>query len=589
MSSAPYDVVLVGSGAAGGMTAYVLTMAGVKVLMLEAGRDYDPVTETPMFNLNADAPLRGSGTPDKPFGYYDATVDGGWRVPGEPYSTQDTEFLWWRTRMLGGRTNHWGRISLRMGEYDFKPRSRDGLGVDWPMTYDDLAGYYDKTEALIGVYGSNEGLENTPGSSAGVLLPPPAPRAHELLTKKHCEPLGIPVIPAHLAILSRRQAADRLSKFLFPGNARARRLTRDSMNSRSACFWATPCGRGCSIKANFQSPTVLLPPALASGNLTIRTNAMAREVHVNDAGQAAGVTYVDKLTGKDVFVAARVVVVAASACESARLLLNSKSPLFPQGLANGSGLVGKYVMDTVGAGVNGHIPALESLPVHNTDGSSGMHLYMPWWLYQEQAAGSLNFARGYHIEFGGGRRMPGASSFRGLERLTGGSYGQAFKEDCRRYYGSFLGFSGRGEMIPNEDSYCEIDPSLKDQWGIPALRFHWRWSDDELNQVKHMQQTFAGIIESMGGRVITPIPDDPAEAIKKPGEIIHEVGGARMGSDPRESVLNEFCQSWEVANLYVTDGAGFVSNADKNPTLSIMAVAWRSADHLIDALARRDL
>ncbi len=564
-------------------------MAGVKVLMLEAGRDYDPVTETPMFNLNADAPLRGSGTPDKPFGYYDATVDGGWRVPGEPYSTQDTEFLWWRTRMLGGRANHWGRISLRMGEYDFKPRSRDGLGVDWPMTYDDLAGYYDKTEALIGVYGSNEGLENTPGSAAGVLLPPPAPRAHELLTQKHCEPLGIPVIPAHLAILSRRQDADRLSKFLFPGNARARRLTRDSMNSRSACFWATPCGRGCSIKANFQSPTVLLPPALASGNLTIRTNAMAREVHVNDAGQAAGVTYVDKLTGKDVFVAARVVVVAASACESARLLLNSRSTLFPQGLANGSGLVGKYVMDTVGAGVNGHIPALESLPAHNTDGSSGMHLYMPWWLYQEQAAGSLNFARGYHIEFGGGRRMPGASSFRGLERLTAGSYGQAFKEDCRRYYGSFMGFSGRGEMIPNEDSYCEIDPSLKDQWGIPALRFHWRWSDDELNQVTHMQQTFAGVIESMGGRVITPIPDDPAEAIKKPGEIIHEVGGARMGGDPRDSVLNEFCQSWEVANLYVTDGAGFVSNADKNPTLSIMAVAWRSADHLIDALSRRDL
>ncbi|HCD28049.1 MAG TPA: GMC family oxidoreductase, partial [Gammaproteobacteria bacterium] len=164
-----YDVIVVGSGAAGGMSAYTLTCAGVKVLMLEAGRDYDPVSETPMFELDKDAPLRATATPDKPFGYYDATVDGGWQVPGEPYSSADgVDFMWWRSRMLGGRTNHWGRISLRMGEYDFKPYSRDGLGFDWPMSYADLQPYYDKTEALIGVYGSNEGLENTPNSSPGV-------------------------------------------------------------------------------------------------------------------------------------------------------------------------------------------------------------------------------------------------------------------------------------------------------------------------------------------------------------------------------------------------------------------------------------
>ena len=186
-SQPEYDVVIVGSGAAGGMSAYALSCAGVRVLMLEAGRDYDPVTETPMFETPEDAPLRASSTPDKPFGYFDATVDGGWQVPGEPYSSaDDTDFLWWRSRMLGGRTNHWGRISLRMGEYDFKPYSRDGLGADWPMTYADMAPYYDKTEALIGVYGSNEGLENTPNSSPGVLLKAPAPRADELLTKKYC-------------------------------------------------------------------------------------------------------------------------------------------------------------------------------------------------------------------------------------------------------------------------------------------------------------------------------------------------------------------------------------------------------------------
>ena len=586
-----YDVIIVGSGAAGGMCAYVLACSGVKVLMLEAGRDYDPVTETPMFQLPRDAPLRAAGTPEKPFGFYDATVDGGWRVPGEPYSSADgADFMWWRARMLGGRTNHWGRISLRMGEYDYKPYSRDGLGFDWPMTYDDVAPYYDKTEMLVGVYGSNEGLENTPNSSPGVLQPPPAPRATELLTRKVCgEQLDIPVIPAHLAIMTQRQDADRLSRELWPNNPLAQRVTAESMRSRAACFYATPCGRGCSIKANFQSPTVLFPPALATGNLDIITDAMVREVTVDARGRANGVHYIDKTTRLDEHVSARVVIVAASACESARILLNSKSAAFPDGLGNGSGLVGKYVMDTVGAGVSGQIPALENCPPHNTDGASGMHLYMPWWLYQEQARGQLDFARGYHIEFGGGRRMPGYGAFNGIEPLTEGSYGQAFKEDCRRYYGSFMYFDGRGEMIPNEDCYCEINPDEVDQWGIPTLRFHWKWSEHELNQARHMQHTFRDIVEAMGGQVLSTVHDDGARAIARPGQIIHEVGGVIMGDNPNRSVLNEFCQSWEVDNLFVTDGGCFVSNADKNPTLSIMAIAWRASDYIVEQLAQGSL
>ncbi len=587
----PYDVIIVGSGAAGGICAYVLACSGVRVLMLEAGRDYDPVTETPMFQLPKDAPLRGAGTREKPFGFYDATVDGGWEVPGEPYSSAEgSEFRWWRARMLGGRTNHWGRISLRNGRYDFKPRSRDGLGFDWPLAYEDVAPYYDKTEALVGVYGTNEGLENTPDSSPGILQPPPAPRANELLIQKVAgERLGIPVIPAHIAILTQTQDADRLSRMLWPNNALAQRVTAESMRARAACFYATPCGRGCSIKANFQSPTVVLPPALATGNLEIRTDAMVREVTVDSAGRATGVHYVDKRTRLDEHASARVVVLAASACESARILLNSKSSSFPDGLANGSGLVGKYLMDTVGAGVSGQIPALERMPPHNADGASAMHVYSPWWLYQEQARGRLDFARGYHIEIGGGRRMPGSGTFSGLERLTGGSYGRQFKEDCRRYYGSFVGFAGRGEMIPNEDCYCEIDSDTVDQWGIPTLRFHWKWSEHETNQARHMQRTFADIIEAMGGRVLSTIHDDGADAIAPGGEIIHEVGGAIMGSDPRRSVLNQFCQSWEVDNLFVTDGACFVSNADKNPTLSIMAVAWRASEYLVEQLAARSL
>ncbi|WP_444957666.1 GMC oxidoreductase [Microbulbifer sp. ZKSA002] len=588
-----YDALIVGSGAGGGMAAYVLATAGLKVLLLEAGRSYDPVKETPMFNLPKDAPLRGGSTPEKPFGFYDATVDGGWQVPGEPYTQGSRErgrrFDWWRARMLGGRTNHWGRISLRMGEYDFKPYSRDGLGFDWPISYNDLAPYYDKTEMLIGVYGTNEGLENTPDSSEGVLLPPPKPRAYELLAKKACDRLGIPVIPSHLAILSERLDHENIPQKLFPDNKLAQDVTRESMKSRAACFWATPCGRGCSIKANFQSTTVLLPPALATGNLDIITDAMVREVTVDKKGKANGVIYIDKDTRQERFASARAVVVAASAAETSRILLNSKSTLFPDGIANGSGAVGKYLMDTVGAGIGGQIPALESMPAHNEDGASAMHMYMPWWLYKEQLRGDLDFARGYHIEFGGGRSMPGAGAFGGMGDFTSGAYGKDLKEACRRYYGSFVWFDGRGEMIPNEDSYCEIDKDQVDQWGIPVLKFHWKWSDQELNQAAHMHKTFAEIIEGMGGKVTSTVQTDGAKAIINGGAIIHEVGTARMGSNPNDSVLNPYCQSWEVPNLFLTDGAPFVSNADKNPTLTIMALAWRTCDYIVDQFKKRNI
>jgi choline dehydrogenase-like flavoprotein len=602
-----YDVIVVGSGAAGGQTAYVLAAAGVKVLMLEAGRRYDPVQETPMFNTNHYAPLRGAATPDKNFGFFDATVNGGWRVPGEPYmvkrgpnatkweegrdTTLDTNqsFIWWRTRMLGGRTNHWGRFSFRMGEYDFKPRSRDGLGIDWPIDYPDLAPYYDKVESLIGVFGSNEGLENTPNSPPGVLLPPPKPRGYELLVKKACQGLGIPVIPSHVAILSQKQDHQRIPAQLHPDSPAMARALAANMQSRLACFWATSCLRGCSIKANYQSTTVHIPPALATGNLDIITDAMVREVSVGPDGLATGVHYVDKKTGADCHVPARVVVLAASGCESARILMNSKSARFHDGLANSSGKVGRYLMDTVGSGLGAQIPALENLPAFNEDGASVMHMYMPWWGHQQQKTGQLDFPRGYHIEFGGGRTMPGAGLLAGMAPFAGGGYGKKLKEDLRRYYGSFIHFDGRGEMIPNERSYCEIDPDKKDVWGIPVLRFHWQWSEHEEKQAAHMQKTFAEIVEAMGGRLTSPPQLDGRKAISPGGSIIHEVGTTCMGSDPQDSVLNPHCQAWEVKNLFVTDGGPFVSNADKNPTLTIMANAWRVTDYLIEELRKGNI
>jgi len=587
-----YDVIVVGSGAGGGQAVYTLTMDGARVLLIEAGRNYDPRSETPMFQTNGAAPLRGAGTPDKPFGYYDATIDGGWTVPNEPYTNASTEegreFKWWRARMLGGRTNHWARHALRNGPYDFKPYSRDGLGFDWPISYADVAPYYDKVEMLVGVYGMNDGLENTPNSPEGCLLPPPKARIGELYAAKHGRTVGLPVIALHRAVLTRPLDHRVLPAKLHPGNPKAQRVIAEDMQNRAACFWATACGRGCAIRANYQSTTVHLPPAIATGNLDILVNGMVREVAIDDTGKATGVIYVDKATGQEHRARARVVVLAASACETVRLLLNSKSNRFPQGLGNSNGLVGKYIMDTVGANWGGQIPALENYPSYNEDGAGGAHSYVPWWLYQEQLAGKLGFARGYHIEFGSGKGMPGSAPF---VPDAGGrtSFGVRMKEDARRYYGSHMGFSGRGEMIPNEDSFCELDPAVKDTWGIPVLRFHWKWSPHEIRQAAHMQKTFADWVSAMGGKNFkAPLPDG-TKAIEPGGFIIHEVGGTMMGATPQRSVTNSWAQAWDVKNVFVADGGVFVSNADKNPTLTIMALAWRTADRILSELRQGNL
>ena len=557
MAAEAYDVIIVGSGAGGGMSAFHLTKSGLKVLMLEAGRNYDPVTETPMFNTNAEAPLRGTSTPDKPFGFYDATVDGGWEVPNEPYTVAEGSepFIWWRPRMLGGRTNHWGRIALRFGELDFKPYSRDGLGHDWPITYQDLAPWYDKTEKLIGVSGAApaRGLLNTPDSPPGCLMESAPPRAFEIFYERAFHAMGIPVIPMHGAVVTQ------------------------PMEGRNTCVFATPCGRGCAIGANFQSTTVLLPPAMATGNLTITTDALVYQVDLDAAGKAKGVTYVNRKTGEHHSATARSVVLAAGSGETARILLNSKSSRFPDGLCNTHGMVGRYLMDSVGTGVTGQFASLEGLPPTNDDGQGTQHTYVPWWGYEKQK--ELGFARGYHIEIGGGRRMP-SMGLAGIIPDDEASVGDALRQKLRNRYGSLIGFDGRGEMIPNDDCYCEIDPTAKDNWGIPVLRFHWKWGEHETNQAAHAVKTFLEVIDRLGGTPEPNVETDGRKAISKGGELIHEIGTARMGHDDKDSVVNQYGQTWAVPNLFVMDGATMVSSPDKNPTLSILALAWRSADNL---------
>ncbi|HTD42317.1 MAG TPA: GMC family oxidoreductase [Mucilaginibacter sp.] len=567
-----YDAIIVGSGAGGGMAAYVLANAGLKVCLLEAGPNYDPRENSSQLKQPWESPRRGASTKFRPFGDFDGCY-WGWDIDGEPYTQKDgSNWEWWRARMVGGRTNHWGRISLRFGPKDFKRRSIDGLGDDWPIGYEDVKPYYDKIDKLIGVFGTNEGLYNDPD---GIFLPPPKPRLHELFIKKAAGNINIPVIPSRLSILTKK-------------------INKD----REACFYCAQCGRSCKIYGDFSSSSVLVKPAVATGNVDLVVNAMAREVLTDREGLATGVAYVNKTDMQEYQVFGRTVILAASACESARLMLNSKSSRYPNGIGNSSGVVGKYLHDSTGADMGGIIPELFDRKRYNEDGVGGMHVYTPWWLDNKK----LDFPRGYHIEYGGGFGMPlygfnwdiqnlnGAYKIHGKQKDAGG-YGASLKEDYRYFFGAHVGMAGRGEGIAREDSYCEIDPDVVDKYGIPVLRFHTKWSDYEINQAKHMKETFKEILHSMGAVVTWGGDDGPHNnyGLHNPGNIIHEAGTVRMGNDPKKSPLNKYSQAHDVKNLFCVDGGQFVSQADKNITWTILALSMRASEYIVDQMKKQNI
>ncbi|MDD2792893.1 MAG: GMC family oxidoreductase [Sediminibacterium sp.] len=567
-----YDAIIVGSGAGGGMAAYTLANAGLKVCLLEAGADYDPAINSSQLKNPWDSPRRGASTKFRPFGDFDGCY-WGWEIDGEPYTQApgSEKFEWWRARMMGGRTNHWGRISLRFGPKDFKRRSIDGLGDDWPIGYEDVKPYYDKIDRLIGVFGSNEGLENDPD---GIFLPPPKPRLHELMIKKSATGIGIPVIPSRLSI-----------------------LTKKINDDRGACFFCAQCGRSCKVYGDFSSGSVLVKPALKTGNVDVITQAMAREVITNDEGLATGVSYINKRDMLEYQVSGRVVILAASTCETARLLLNSKSTRHPNGLANESNVVGKYLHDSTGAAMGGVLPELFGRKRYNEDGVGGMHVYTPWWLDNKK----LDFPRGYHIEYWGGMGQPAYGFGMGMQGQNGkfqvngktkeaGGYGASLKEDVRFFYGAGVGMAGRGEAVPNINNYCEIDPNVVDKYGIPVLRFHTKNSDYEIKQAKHMKETFKEIMHNMGA-IITWGDDDASNnyGLSNPGNIIHEAGTVRMGNDKKTSALNKWSQAHDCKTLFCVDGSQFTSQADKNITWTILALSMRASEYIIDQMKKQNL
>ena len=569
-----YDAVIVGSGAAGGMAAHVLTSHGLNVLLLEAGRKVDVDGELKSMEWPYDHPRRGAmpasyhaltakeyairqppyaaGVPhDKVFSYVQSWGGSDYSrnlvVDEKEHPYTGTRYAWVRSRCLGGKTNIWGRLALRLSDHDFKAASRDGYGEDWPIAYADVAPYYDRVDRYLGISGVPEGLAHLPDS---VFQRPTRLNAAEVRL---------------------REAIAKMGRVLTPYRAG---VTTDGLKHnkyRSRCYGRGACARragGCDIHAAFDSPTGLISPALDTGHLTIRTGATAFEVTLDPAtGLARGVAFIDTETHKTYEAAGKAIVLAASTLESTRLMLLSRSQAHPAGIGNSSGHVGhNFCEHLMGPSVFGLVKDLAGRPRTLDDGRPG-GFYLA--RFRNLETKHRDFIRGYGFEGSSGTGMfpSNAHSTPGL--------GSAFKKQVRDYAGAFIGMGGFGEVLPRYEHAVSIDPEVKDQWGVPVLRFDYRFGDNEKRMAADMAVTGREMFEAAGIEVLGADTDLLTE-----GWSIHELGTARMGRDPRTSVLNEFQQAHDVRNLFVVDGSSHVSASCQNPTWTIMALAWRSCDYL---------
>ena len=578
-----YDAIVIGSGAAGGMAAHVLTSQGMQVLLLEAGRKLDIDKELKSMEWPYDHPRRG----DMPPGHHALTLNEytirkppyatglkhpsvysyvqGWSGPDysknivvnekeHPYT--GSNYAWVRARCLGGKTNIWGRLALRLSDFDFKAKSRDGYGEDWPISYQDIAPYYDRVDQYLGISGVKENLPHLPDS---IFQRPTRLNAAEVTL---------------------RNSLKTMDRVLTPYRAGVTTEGLKHNKYRTRCFGRGACARrtgGCDIHAAFDSPTGLIYPAMDTGNLTLRTHAIAREILVDKAnGKARGVAFIDAANGRSSEARARVVIVAASTLESARLLMLSKSSAHPNGIGNSSGHVGhNFCEHVMGPSVTGLVKDRIGQPRTNDDGRPG-GFYVP--RFRNLAQKHPNFIRGYGFEGGSGTTM-----FPGNARDTPG-FGATYKKRVRDHAGAFISMGGFGEVLPRYESRVELDPAVKDRWGIPVLRFDYRFGDNEKKMCQDMVETAQEMFERAGFEIV-----NVDRTVLTEGWSIHELGTARMGADRKTSVLNQFQQSHDVSNLFVVDGSSHVSASCQNPTWTIMALAWRSCDYLVSEFRKGNL
>jgi choline dehydrogenase-like flavoprotein len=556
----PYDVLVVGSGASGGWACKRLAEAGLKVALLEAGRpqsdknfsEHKPAFELKYRNLAKEIVRKTRPIQSKFEVCSEYNYD--WFVNDleEPYTTPTGQPFNWmgRLRMTGGRTNVWGRVSLRFSDWDFKAASHDGYGEDWPLSYKDIEPYYDLVEKYVGITGSAEGLEHLPDGQ----FQPPVP-----LT---CQ-----------ETLFRNRVKEKLGRTVMP--ARSANLTKP-LNGRGPCHYCGPCERGCMTHSYFNSAFTTVADALATGNCTLISNAMVHKVLLDpDGNRAGGVLYVDRNTRETREVQARAVILCAQSQESVRILLNSATPQYSNGLANSSGALGHYLTAHVrSGGGRGEFPTFGAKPSIEGGGPhKPLGIYIARFRNLQNAPPYKKFLRGFGYE--------GESSTEFNWGAPG--FGEAYKKALLDPH-TRIEITGFGEVLPRWDNFVELDSNVKDIYGIPVLRIHMSDGENERAMIQDMGDSAGEMLEAAGAKKIRTYAHPSA-----PRWALHEAGIARMGADPKKSVLNQFQQTHDVKNLFVMDASGFTSNPCQNPTLTIMSLAVRSCDYLMSELKRNSL